>query len=153
MTALPIATGIAILRYRLYEIDVIIRKTLVYTTLVAMLAIAYLTGIYLIDRVLETLTGKSSAVAVTISTLAIVAAFQPLRARLQRVVDHRFYREKYDAAATLNGFSSHLRDQVDLDALRAEVLDVVAVTVQPRHASLWLRAGERREPRQLGGAP
>ena len=144
--ALPIATGIAILRYRLYEIDVIIRRTLVYTTLLGSLALVYLSGIYLIDNALQTLTGQSGTLAVTLSTLAVAVAFQPLQRRIQRGVDRRFYRRKYDAVATLDAFTSHLRDRVDLDALEADVLDVVTVTVHPRHASLWLRAGVPPEP-------
>jgi hypothetical protein len=148
--ALPIATGIAILRYRLYEIDVIIRKTLVYTTLVGALAVVYLGGVYGAEAVLRTVTGQSGALAVTVSTLAAAAAFQPLRMRIQRGVDHRFYRRKYDAVATLDAFTSHLRDQVDLDVLQADVLDIVVATVHPRHASLWLRGAEAR-PQVKGG--
>ena len=148
--ALPLATGVAILRYRLYEIDVIIQKTLVYTTLVGALAVVYLGGVYGAEAALRTLTGQSGALAVTVSTLAAAAAFQPLRMRIQRGVDRRFYRRKYDAAATLDAFTSHLRDQVDLDALEADVLDVVVATVHPRHASLWLRGAEAR-PRVKSG--
>ena len=139
VAALPIAIGVGILRYRLYEIDVIIRKTLVYAILVGSLAVVYLGGIYLIDRALQALTGQSGALAVTVSTLAVAAAFQPLRARIQRAVDHRFYRQKYDAIQTLETFTSRLRDQIELDALSAGVIEVVNTTLQPRHASLWLR--------------
>ncbi len=146
--ALPIATGIAILRYRLYEIDVIVRKTLVYTTLVGTLAVVYLVGVYTVEAALRTVTGQSGALAVTASTLAAAAAFQPLRRRIQQRVDHRFYRRKYDAVATLDAFTSHLREQIDLDALRTEVLDVVTVTVHPRHVSLWLREGRVSLPAQ-----
>jgi hypothetical protein len=140
IAALPISIGVGILRYRLYEIDVIIRKTLVYATLVAALALLYLGGIYAIGSTLQALTGQSSALAVTLSTLAVAAAFQPLRTRIQRGVEHRFYRQKYDAALTLQGLTGRLRDQVDLSALQSEVLDIVTLTLQPRHASLWLRA-------------
>jgi hypothetical protein len=143
LTLLVVATGIAILRYRLYEIDVIIRRTLVYTTLVGSLAVVYLGCIYLLDRALQAFTGQSGAFAVTLSTLAVAALFQPLRRRIQHRVDHRFYRAKYSAAATLDGFSNRLRDQIDLDALHAEVLDVVNSTLQPRHATLWIRPPER----------
>jgi hypothetical protein len=139
VAALPVAIGVGILRYRLYEIDVIIRKTLVYATLVGSLAVLYLGGIYLIDRTLQALTGQSGALAVTVSTLAVALAFQPLRTRIQRAVDHRFYRKKYDAAETLDSFAGRLRDQIELDALTLGVLDVVRVTLQPRHASLWLK--------------
>jgi hypothetical protein len=147
LTALVVATGIAILRYRLYEIDVIIRRTLIYTTLVGSLAVVYLTGIYLIDRALQAVTGQSGAFAVTLSTLAVAALFQPLRRRIQHGVDHRFYRQKYDATRTLDAFTTRLRDQIDLTALNTEVLDVVNATVQPRHASLWIRPGSPGERR------
>jgi hypothetical protein len=136
--ALPIATGVAILRYRLYEIDVIIQKTLVYTAVIGSLALAYLAGIYLMDNLLQTLTGQSSALAVTLSTLAVAAAFRPLQRRIQRAVDHRFYRRKYDAAETLAAFAGRLRDQIELDALSSSVLAVVTATLQPSHASLSL---------------
>ena len=135
VAALPIAIGVGILRYHLYEIDVIIRKTLVYGALVASLAAVYLGGIYLIGRTLQALTGQSGALAVTVSTLAVALAFQPLRTRIQRAVDHRFYRKKYDAARTLDGFASRLRDQIELDALTRGVLEVVHLTLQPSQAS------------------
>ena len=140
-SVLPLAFAVAILRYRLYEIDVIIRKTLVYAGVVAVLAALYLGGIYLIGETLRGLTGGSSTLAVTVSTLAVAVAFQPLRSRIQRVVDHRFYRRKYDAAHTLEIFSGRLRQQIDLDALDAEVLGVVRDALQPSHASLWLKGG------------
>jgi hypothetical protein len=144
IAALPIGIGVGILRYRLYEIDVIIRKTLVYTALLGLLAGCYLGGVYLMGDLLQALTGQSGALAVTLSTLAVAAAFQPLRARIQRMVDHRFYRRKYDAAQTLDAFTGRLRDQIELDALASDVLDVVRLTLQPSVASLWLvpqRAG------------
>jgi hypothetical protein len=150
ITGLVITTGVAILRFRLYEIDVIIRKTLVYAGLVAILAFVYLGGIYLIDRTLQAVTGQSGALAVTLSTLAVAAAFQPLRVRLQTSVDHRFYRKKYDAALTLESFAARLRDQIELDALTFDVLDIVNVTVQPRHASVWLRPAEPTKPQASG---
>jgi hypothetical protein len=139
-TTLVVATGIAVLRYRLYEIDVIIRRTLVYTTLVAALAGAYLGGILVIDAALRAITGASGALAVTVSTLVVAGLFQPLRGRIQRIVDRRFYRGKYDAARTLELFSGRLREQIDIDALRGELLAIVGETVQPRRADLWLRA-------------
>ncbi len=142
LTALPIALAVGILRYRLYEIDTIIRRTLVYAVLVGMLAALYLGGIFLIGRALQALTGQSSAFAVTVSTLAVALAFQPLRRRIQHVVDRRFYRAKYDAEHLLLAFNGRLRDQIDLTALNAEVLDLVQTAVQPRHASLWLRRRE-----------
>ncbi len=126
------------MRYRLYQIDVIIQKTLVYTALIGSLGLAYLAGIYLMDDLLQTLTGQSSALAVTLSTLAVAAAFRPLQRRIQRAVDHRFYRRKYDAAETLAAFAGRLRDQIELDALSSSVLAVVTATLQPTYASLWL---------------
>ncbi|MEP6642042.1 MAG: hypothetical protein ABJB93_09075, partial [Gaiellales bacterium] len=147
IAALPISIGVGILRYRLYEIDVIIRKTLVYTALLGLLAACYLGGVYLMGDVLQALTGQSGALAVTLSTLAVAAAFQPLRTRIQRSVDHRFYRRKYDAAQTLDAFTGRLRDQIELDALASDVLEVVRLTLQPSQASLWLvpqrTAGDR----------
>jgi hypothetical protein len=138
VAALPVGIGVGILRYRLYEIDVIIRKTLVYTALLGLLAACYLGGVYLIGDLLQALTGQSGALAVTLSTLAVAAAFQPLRTRIQRTVDHRFYRRKYDAAQTLDAFTGRLRGQIELDALASDVLEVVRLTLQPSMASLWL---------------
>lgn len=139
LTGVVVATGIAVLRYRLYEIDVLIRRTLVYAALAIALAALYLSGIYLIGRGLQAVTGQSGALAVTLSTLAVAAAFQPLRSRIQRAVDRRFYRQNYDAAHTLETFTSRLRDQIDLTALEAELLDIVQSSLQPRQAGLWLR--------------
>lgn len=138
-TGLVVATGVAILRYRLYEIDVIIRKTLVYATLIATLAVIYLAAIYLIDSTLQTLTGQSNTLAVTLSTLTAAAAFQPLQRRIQRLVDRRFYRQKYDSTHILEVFADRLRDQIDLDSLHTDIITLVATTLQPRHTSLWLR--------------
>jgi hypothetical protein len=135
----PLAIGVAVLRYHLYEIDVIIRKTLVYTALAATLALLYLGGISLTGWMFRSLTGQSGALAVTLSTLTVAAAFQPLRHRIQHAVDRRFYRRKYDAARTLETFNDRLREQIDLDALHTEVLTVVTDTLQPSHATLWLR--------------
>lgn len=147
IAALPIGIGVGILRYRLYEIDVIIRKTLVYTALLGLLAACYLGGVYLMGDLLQAVTGQSGALAVTLSTLAVAAAFQPLRTRIQHAVDHRFYRRKYDAAQTLDAFTGRLRDQIELDALASDVLEVVRLTLQPSVASLWLvpqrAAGDR----------
>ena len=142
---IPIAIGIAVLRYRLFEIDVIIRRTLIYATLVAALAVLYLGGAALIGSALRGLTGSSGTLAVTVSTLAVAAAFQPLRRVIQRSVDRRFYRAGYDAQAAVDGFSERLREQIDLDALCEELRSVVTGTVQPAHATVWLRgdAGDR----------
>jgi hypothetical protein len=139
LTALPISIGVAILRYRLYDIDRILSRTLSYAILTVMLAGLYLAGVSVIGDLLERLTGQSGTVAVTLATLAVAVAFQPLRGRVQRAVDHRFNRRRYDAARTLDSFATRLREQIDLDALRGEVLTAVTDTVQPSHASVWLR--------------
>ncbi|MBA3413353.1 MAG: hypothetical protein H0T09_06645 [Actinobacteria bacterium] len=138
LTAVPISIGIAILRYRLYDIDVLINRTLVYGALSATLLATYVLSVLALSALLRPLTG-SSDLAVAGSTLAVVAAFGPLRARIQRAVDHRFSRSRYDAARTLDAFSVRLRDEVDLDAVRADLLGAVHDTVRPAHASVWLR--------------
>jgi hypothetical protein len=140
--ALPTSIGIAVLKYRLYDIDLIINRALVYGSLTATLVAFYFGGIVLLQSLFVALTGEESTLAVVASTLAIAALFNPLRRRVQAVVDRRFYRRKYDAAKTLASFSSRLREETDLDSLRDEVLGVVRETVQPAHASLWLRPHE-----------
>jgi hypothetical protein len=137
---IPAAIGVAVLRYRLYEIDTIIRRTLGYGFLVATLAVVYLCGVVGIGTVLRSLTGSSGTVAVTLSTLAIAVVFQPLRGGIQRIVDRRFYRPAYDAQAAVDGFSERLREQLDLDALCGELRSVVSGTLHPAHSSLWLRS-------------
>ncbi len=134
----PVAVGIAILRYRLYDIDLIIRGTLVYAALSAVLLAAYVGGVAVFESLLAPFTA-GNGIAVAISTLAVVALFQPVRRRIQSAVDHRFYRAKYDAERTLDAFAGRLRDEVDLDAVRTDLLDAVRATVQPAHASVWLR--------------
>lgn len=135
---IPAAITIAILRYRLYEIDLIVNRTLVYALLTAALAAAYLASVFVLQTLLEPVTANSD-IAVAGSTLAVAALFRPLRSRVQSFIDHRFYRRKYDAEATLERFAAHLRDQVDLESLVRQLVRVVDSTVQPEHASIWLR--------------
>jgi hypothetical protein len=146
--SVPTAIGVAILRYRLYEIDLIVNRTLVYGSLSAMLVALYFGGIVVLQRVFVALTGQQSTLAVVVSTLAIAALFNPLRRRVQGFVDRRFYRRKYDARKTLEVFSAQLRDETDLNALSEDLVGVVRETMQPAHVSLWLRPDQplrRRE--------
>jgi hypothetical protein len=138
---LPVATGIAILRHRLYDIDIIINRTLVYGSLTAILAAVYFGGVTASQSLLRILTGQEQLpqLAVVASTLVIAALFNPLRGRLQLFIDRSFYRSKYDAAKTLEGFSKKLRDETDLQALSDDLVEVVRETMQPAHVSLWLR--------------
>jgi hypothetical protein len=136
---IPVAVGIAVLRYRLYDIDVIINRTLVYASLTATLIALYFGGIVVLQRLFVLLTGQQSTLAVVASTLLIAALFNPLRRRIQSFIDRRFYRRKYDARKTLEAFTAKLRDETDFDALNAELVGVVNETIQPAHVSLWLR--------------
>ena len=135
----PIAVGFAVLKYRLYDIDVLINRTLVYGSLTATLIILYFGGIVVLQRVFVTLTGQQSTLAVVASTLLIAALFTPLRRRIQSFIGRRFYRRKYDARKTLEAFSAKLRDETDLEALNNDLVGVVRETMQPTHISLWLR--------------
>jgi hypothetical protein len=137
--AIPISIGIAILRYRLYDIDIIINRTLVYGSLTATLVALYFGGIVLLQGTFVALTGEQSTLAVVASTLAIAALFNPLRRRIQSFIDRRFYRSKYDARKTLEAFSVKLRDETDLQTLNNDLVGVVRETMQPAHVTLWLR--------------
>ncbi|MDQ3912665.1 MAG: hypothetical protein M3305_13040 [Actinomycetota bacterium] len=147
---LYVAVGVAILRYRLYEIDIIINRTLVYGSLTATLVALYFGAIVLLQRLLVLFTGQQSTLAIVASTLLIAALFTPFRRRIQSFIDRRFYRSKYDARKTLEAFSATLRDQTDLEALNGNLVGVVKETMQPARVSLWLRphadVSRRREP-------
>jgi hypothetical protein len=133
----PLAVGVAVLRYRLYDLDRVVSRTLAYGLLTVLLGLGYAAVVLGLGRLLP----EGSSLAVAAATLAVAAAFQPARRRIQQVVDRRFNRRRYDAARTVDGFAARLRDQVDLDALRGELLGVVDQTMQPTRASLWLRHG------------
>jgi hypothetical protein len=148
--SIPVATGIAILRYRLYDIDVVINRTLVYGSLTAALALVYLGSVVSLQYAFRALTGEGSQLVIVASTLAIAALFNPLRRRIQAFVDRRFYRQKYDAARVLAAFSSKLRDATDLDQLNGDLVEVVRDTVQPGHVSLWLRELEAGRDARVG---
>jgi hypothetical protein len=142
LSTVPIAAGIAILKYRLYDIDLVINRTLVYGSLTALLVAVYFGGVATTQTIFRALTGQEQQpqLAVVVSTLAIAALFNPLRQRIQAFIDRRFYRRRYDARKTLEAFSAKLRDETDLDALNVELVGVVRSTMQPAHVSLWLRS-------------
>ena len=149
---IPVAAGVAILRYRLYEIDILINRTLVYGALTAMLALVYFGGVAATQAIFRALTGQEEQpqLAIVVSTLVIAALFNPLRRRVQAFVDRRFYRRKYDAAKTLAAFSAKLRDETNLEALNSELVGVVRETMQRAHVSLWLRPDTPRKGEQAG---
>jgi hypothetical protein len=139
-TAVPIAVGFAVLRYRLYNIDILINRTLVYAILSASLAAVYFGGVTATEAIFRALTGQEQQpqLAIVVSTLVIAALFNPFRRRIQGFIDRRFYRRKYDARKTLEAFSAKIRDETDLDALSEDLVGVVSETMQPEHVSLWL---------------
>jgi hypothetical protein len=147
--AIPVATGIAILRYRLFDIDVVVNRTIVYSSLTATLALVYFGGVASSQYVFRLLTGQETQLAVVASTLAIAVLFNPLRRGVQSLVDRRFYRRKYDAQAALREFGVKLRDETDLDSLNAELISAVRKTIQPEHVSLWVREEDRRKIEKL----
>jgi hypothetical protein len=145
LAGLPVAAGIAIFRYRLYDIDVIVNRALVYGTLTATLVAVYVGSVITLQYVLQALTGGESQVAIVASTLLIAALFNGLRRRIQGFIDRRFYRRKYDARKTIEGFSARLREETDLDHLGRDLVSVVRNTMQPEHVSLWLKPAEDGE--------
>src|SRR5215210_5602155 len=148
----PAAMGIAIFRYRLYQIDTLINRTLVYAPLTALLVVLYFVVIVVLQSLFVVLVGEQSTLAVVASTLLIAVLFTPLRRRIQAFIDRRFYRKKYDARKTLEAFSATLRDETDLDALSDDLVGVVQETMQPAHVSLWLRPNRESE-HSRGGRP
>jgi hypothetical protein len=141
---IPAVIVVAILRYRLWDIDVIIRRTLIYSVLTGLLALAYLGSVLFLQYALQALTGRAQdQLVAVVSTLAIAALFVPLRSRVQTLIDHRFYRRKYDAAKTVAAFGSALRDEVELNQLTKRLIETVDATMQPAQASLWLKSGAK----------
>jgi hypothetical protein len=143
LVVLPVSFTIAMLRAGLWDIDLIIRRTLIYTVLTVILALVYLGSVVMLQRLMTPLIGRESPLAIVASTLAIAALFQPLRRRIQNVIDRRFYRRKYDSQRVLESFAARLRNETDLDAMTHDMVQVVQETLQPTHASLWLREPSR----------
>jgi hypothetical protein len=138
--AIPVAVGFAILRHNLYDIDIIIRRTLIYGSLTTLLGLLYWTGVVGLQALLRPITGEGNDLAIVATTLIIAALVLPLRRGIQRFIDRRFFRRKYDSAQTLAAFSAHARDDVELDRLAERLVEVVDETMQPAHMSLWLRS-------------
>ncbi|MDP9409681.1 MAG: hypothetical protein M3P70_04120 [Actinomycetota bacterium] len=150
MTLIPLSIGVAVLRYRLFDVDVLINRALVYGALTASLALVYLGSVVTLQYAFRAVSGQESQLTIVASTLAVAALFNPLRRGTQAFIDRRFYRRKYDAAKTLAAFNARLRDETELDTLSGDVVGVVKETMQPAHVSLWLRspteAGASGEP-------
>ena len=146
----PLSLGTAVLRYRLWDVDVVINRALVYGVLTATLAGTYFGSVVLLQMAFRGVTGQGNEVAIVISTLAIAALFVPLRGSIQNIIDRRFYRRRYNAALTLAAFADRMRDEVDVDRVTRELVGVVEETMQPAHASLWLRAPSERTSSDAG---
>jgi len=145
--AIPIAVGFAILRHNLYDIDIIIRRTLIYGALTALLALMYWAGVVGLQALLRPFTGAGNDLAVVATTLLVAAIFLPLRRRVQGFIDRRFFRRKYDAARTIAAFGEYVRDEVEIDKLAGRLVEVVDETMRPAHVSLWLRETAPASPR------
>lgn len=149
LLGIPMAIGFAMLKYRLYDIDIIINRTLVYGLLSALLALFYFGGVTLVQNLLRAVTGQESPLAVVIITLTIAALFNPLRQRMQVFIDRRFYRQKYDAQLTLEQFSEELRNEVDLEEINTTLLEAVGSSIQPQTVSLWLASSSEKRQSEL----
>ena len=152
-TGVPVAIGVAVLKYRLYDIDLLINGTLVYGSLTVSLAVVYFGGVTVTQAIFRALTGQEEQpqLAVVVSTLVIAALSNPFRRRIQSFIDRRFYRRRYNAAKTLEAFSAKLRDETNLDALSDELVGVVRETMQPAHVSLWLRSDTELKKDEVPG--